>query len=380
MRILFSIKSLALKGGAERSLIALSAELARRGHDVDIAVRDDRPDTPLAYAIPDGVHIVRPPKIKARPLRLTGSHQASFNAYVAAKKYDVIVGWLPKGGAMVGWLPRRTSATRIVAMRNLPYNLEPPYRHPKRLRNFWKRRIGYGRADYIFVQMRQFVPLMPKSWQRKAVVIPNAAPVPSAPPVAHAGKERLVIAISRIVEQKRLDALVRGFAMFRRQFPEWRLEIWGEGEGNSRTALQGVIDEQCVSGEARLMGVTDDIEAVYARARILAHPSRKEGMANAVAEAMAHGLAVVGCADCHGMEELIVEGRTGLLVPGAKGSKPLPEQLCAALSSLASDPQGSERMGSEAARHIAGNFSPKAVYDRWEQALLAAARGQAMPR
>ena len=58
----------------------------------------------------------------------------------------------------------------------------------------------------------------------------------------------------------------------------------------------------------------DEVKKQYAQANLFLHPSRHEGMPNAILEAMASGLPVIAT-HIAGNEELVVEGHTGLLVP-----------------------------------------------------------------
>ena len=58
----------------------------------------------------------------------------------------------------------------------------------------------------------------------------------------------------------------------------------------------------------------DELERLYARAAVVACPSRREGFGVVCAEAMAHGRPVVA-GDVGGLRDLVVHEETGLLVP-----------------------------------------------------------------
>ena len=58
----------------------------------------------------------------------------------------------------------------------------------------------------------------------------------------------------------------------------------------------------------------DELDRLYARAAVVACPSRREGFGVACLEAMAHGRPVVATS-VGGLRDLVVDGETGLLVP-----------------------------------------------------------------
>lgn len=379
MKILFHLKSLSIKGGAEKAALSLAAELNRRGHTVDISLCRD---TAIAYPVPDDVKVL-PLKPENGPKRSLSArlhpYQRPLQHLVETGNYDAVVGWLKYGGGMVGWLPKGR-AVRILAMRNFPYNLDRkpslPWKWPKHRH----RQKGFASVDRYFVQMPQFVEMLPGAWRSRAHVIPNAVPPPHVDPVSYDSKPKLIVAVARLVRVKRLEALIEGFALFHGAHPDWRLEIWGDSKPerlSNRKELSAIIERRGLAQSVQLMGVTDDIEQVYARARIMAHPSQKEGMSNSIAEAMARGLAVIAASDCVGMDEMIRNGDTGILVDGGDGAEPLPEQICRALSKLADDDAYAANLGQRAQDHILSEFSAAAVYDRWESELQAAIDGHA---
>ena len=58
----------------------------------------------------------------------------------------------------------------------------------------------------------------------------------------------------------------------------------------------------------------DELQRLYARAAVVACPSRREGFGVACLEAMAHARPVVAT-DVGGLRDLVVDGETGLVVP-----------------------------------------------------------------
>ncbi len=375
MKLLIHIKSLSTRGGAERAVLKLADDLARRGHEVAISVCHPA-GTEHAYPIPDTIKVIylgtENIRWYERPLAAAKLlNQRALKRYIRKTEYDVILGWLRYGAAQVGLLPKDIKAIRMGAMRNVPYGVGPPPKDVKGFFKFYHRRMGYARNEKIFVQMPQFYDVLPPKWREKSCVIPNAVEVPETKGPDYGSREKLIIAVARLVDVKRLDHLVRGFALFHKVFPDWKLEIWGqEGRQPRRDTLQKLINDLGVGKHARLMGVSQDMESIYKRARIMAHPSEREGMSNSVTEALARGIPVIAAADCAGMDMLIKDGESGLLIAGAAGVEPLAEQISHALQRLVSNPQEAIRLGQGGRQHMIKTFAPKIIYDKWEQELF----------
>jgi len=108
----------------------------------------------------------------------------------------------------------------------------------------------------------------------------------------------------------------------------------------------------------------DELQQLYARAAIVACPSRREGFGVACLEAMAHGRPVVA-SSVGGLRDLVVDGETGLLVPPRD-----PAALRRALEQLLGDADLRRRLGTAGRERARARFSWDAVTD----ATLAAYR------
>jgi glycosyltransferase involved in cell wall biosynthesis len=82
----------------------------------------------------------------------------------------------------------------------------------------------------------------------------------------------------------------------------------------------------------------DELQILYARAAVVACPSRREGFGVACLEAMAHGRPVVATG-VGGLRDLVVDGETGILVPARNA-----RALRAALKRLLADPELRRRL------------------------------------
>lgn len=148
---------------------------------------------------------------------------------------------------------------------------------------------------------------------------------------------------------------------------DWDLRI--VGEGHLRPALERQIADLGMVGRIELAGAVSDVGGEYAAAQLFALPSSYESFGLVTAEAFAHGLPVIGFADCPGTNTLVVDGINGLLVGGADRVS----AFALGLKRLMGDADLRERLGSAAPATVA-EFSTDRVIDAWEALLYSVAR------
>jgi glycosyltransferase involved in cell wall biosynthesis len=167
---------------------------------------------------------------------------------------------------------------------------------------------------------------------------PSRPPVLAPPTVAFAG---------RLVMEKGVEVLIEAFAKVKREVPEARLIIAGEGPEKER--LQKLIADLELSSSVTMPGHLDqaEIERWLSRAWVQVVPSRwAEPFGLVAAEAMMAGTAVVA-SDSGGLREIVQDRQTGLLVPPGDVNK-----LAQALVQILQDRELAEQMG-KAARKVA---------------------------
>ncbi len=160
-------------------------------------------------------------------------------------------------------------------------------------------RLKYRRAQGIICVSQAVADVVAAAGvpaRRLHVVHDGVAPPAAAPPAA-LGEGPVVLAVGALVGHKDHATLARAAEGL-----EARVMVAGEGE--LRPSLEGTA--------LILLGQRGDVPALLARADVFVHPSREEGMGQAVAEAMFAGVPVVACA-AGGVPEVV--GDCGLLVP-----------------------------------------------------------------
>jgi GalNAc-alpha-(1->4)-GalNAc-alpha-(1->3)-diNAcBac-PP-undecaprenol alpha-1,4-N-acetyl-D-galactosaminyltransferase len=232
------------------------------------------------------------------------------------------------------------------------------------------RRILYVWSDAVVAQTEEAAHWIQQNCRKKATVIPNAL---RSLPVASAERERLIIAVGRLTQQKGFDVLLRAFAKVASGFDSWRLVIIGEGDERGKLLL--LRSELMLTDSAELLGQSADVATWMARAALVVQPSRFEGFPNVVLEAMGMGAAVIST-DCpSGPAVLIEDGINGRLVPVDDVTA-----LAQAMAELMSSQDVRKRLGLEASK-VRERFRQDLIMAQWEECLLPLAdRSQANAR
>ncbi|MBI4259389.1 MAG: glycosyltransferase family 4 protein [Actinobacteria bacterium] len=183
----------------------------------------------------------------------------------------------------------------------------------------------------------------------------------------------LVVCVSRLVQRKGQDTLIRGMPMIRRRVPDATLLVVGDGPYRSR--LESLADEAprgsvVFAGEVR----DEELPLYHAAADVFAMPCRTrkaglevEGFGIVFLEAAASGRAVVA-GDSGGAAEAVLDGHTGLVVDGRQDGA-----VGEAVAALLADPDRSRLMGKEGRARVERSFAWASIADRLAYFLREAA-------
>jgi glycosyltransferase involved in cell wall biosynthesis len=105
-------------------------------------------------------------------------------------------------------------------------------------------------------------------------------------------RENLVLFVGVIQRRKNVARLVTAFESLP---PGWRLVLAGASEGYGAREELSVVEQSPRRADIDLVGhlSTEQLNGLYARARIFAFPSLDEGFGMPILEAMAHGIPVI---------------------------------------------------------------------------------------
>ena len=175
------------------------------------------------------------------------------------------------------------------------------------------RKLLIWRAQAVVVQTQSIADRMPSSVRNKQTIIYN--PISdkyTSGSALGSEKKDLIVSVGRLSPQKNQKMMIDGFKELLNVKPDYRLEIYGEGEIHEE--IESYIKERGLADKVLLKGRCNELQNVLNRAKFFVLTSDYEGMSNAMMEALYVGLPVVTTA-VSGTEELIVNGENGVIVP-----------------------------------------------------------------
>lgn len=174
--------------------------------------------------------------------------------------------------------------------------------------------------------------------------------------------------VGRLVYQKAQDVFLRAAALVRREIPDARFLVVGEGP--QRAALERLRGELGLDAVCRFTGFRRDVAALLGAMDVFTLPSILEGFPQVLLEALAQSRPVVATR-IDGVTELIDDGVSGRLVPAGDAVA-----LAAALIDLLQDRAQAEKLAQAGRQLVKARFSVTRMVqdvDAFYQAVLRGA-------
>lgn len=169
--------------------------------------------------------------------------------------------------------------------------------------------------------------------------------------------------VGNYIPGKGQDVALEALARVLKEIPDARLEFHGGDMGLARnrayrTALEERAEDLGIREAVHFGGFSTDPRRVMSGKLAALNLSRSESFSRTVLEASASGLPVIATR-CGGPEEIVVEGRTGFLVPVGDA-----EACARRMIELCQSPATARRMGEAGRSHVMSSFSPAAFRAR----------------
>ena len=167
------------------------------------------------------------------------------------------------------------------------------------------------------------------------------------------------LAVGRLSPSKDYPNMIRAFRRVLSEQPEATLIIVGKGDEEPN--VRSLISSEGISSKVHMFGQRKDIPALMCAADAHVMSSAWEGAPMVLLEASASSLPVVAT-DVGGNSELVVDGKTGLIVPPGDDAA-LAEGM---LKIMAMPEEDRARLGSAGHEYVERQFGLPIVLDRWE--------------
>lgn len=305
-------------GGAERVMVTLANAFVRRGHEVSVVLIFPRHT--YKNELDPNVELV---DLNAPRLAVGG---VRFARFLRARRPDAVLSTLTRinGWAVIAHRLARSRARLGVREATTPTLDIARARTRKERLNQQVIAFLYPKADVVVAPSRgvaqDILRFAPRASGRVHVVynpiVDESLYRRSEEPVAHtwftSKTVPVVLAVGRLIWDKGFDMLMQAFAKVRAVM-EAHLVILGEGE--ERTHLEGLVNQLRLTDSVWMPGFEINPFRYMRRADVFVLSSRREGLPNALIQAMACGCPVVSTNCPSGPEEILDGGRYGELVP-----------------------------------------------------------------
>lgn len=353
-------------GGVESHVYSISAELAKRGHEVEVLTSRHSRNIPERESM-DGFTVTR---LKPTTVMLRTPVVPRIKAALRQRNVDVFHAHSPPPLASY-------YTSKIASERSVPFvltyhcDIEIPSVFGLVAEELYRRTLGartMRRANRIVVTTETYAATSRAIWKYTPVVIPNPVDYTLFRPdidgttrrrmLGVSPDEHLILLVARIVPHKGIEYLVEAAQYVDKS----KFVIGGEGPylgSIKRTARSFKVEDKVI-----FAGTVSQAELpeYYAACDITVLPSvsRLEAFGIAALEAMSTGKPVV-VSDIPGVREVVTDGVEGLLCEPLNA-----EDLADKINALLADPQRRKAMGEAGRKKVEERFGIKRVVDSLE--------------
>ena len=344
-------------GGAQRVTLRLLSLFDERRYQITLLVLDGPGE--LVSLVPSNVRLIYPPR--SRLLRV-GKLSTMRNAL----NHDVLIAAMELRASFCVHFAATGLRKPSIGWVRIAFG---EYAREISDKNRRKAKQTYGDFDrLVFVSdgaqqsfERWYGERRRGDWRR--IYNPCTIDPATAPPADHATPSDatarpLIVGAGRLEKRKGFDVLIDAVAALRKRGIVVDLALLGEGpladELREQARVQGIAEQ------LQLPGFVQNVGDWLARAALYVLSSRIEGLPGTILEAFAAGTPVVATRCPHGPEELLQEGKAGLLVPMDDA-----KAMADAMQSLLESPERRAEFAS-AGRQRLVDFSADRILPQWE--------------
>lgn len=295
-------------GGASKMIVWVANQCAKKGHDVTFLTYRDK-----------SVYQTLSPQVKLIQESLedvNGSGNAIstvkwLHRFIKKCRFDLGVAFLSPSMLRMAIAAKGTNMKLVFSQRGDPYygaKCKSLKSKTIYLLNTW----AFNQADGYVFQTQMAQAYYDKAIQKRSVVIPNPIRQMQRTEERSGNIRNSFVAVGRLdLKQKRQDLMIEAFNFISAKYPDFKLEIYGDGEDEEKVKLLAASNKNI-----HLMGKTSNVVKAIQNAWATILSSDFEGIPNALLESMSLGVPSIST-DCSpgGAAMLIRNKENGLLTP-----------------------------------------------------------------
>ncbi|HDR7621599.1 TPA: glycosyltransferase [Bacillus mycoides] len=348
---LFFVGHLPGYGGAEKAITTVANAMAFKDYTVYlISIGESN----VVYPQDPRVNYISIPDIKGNKLLVIMNRLRQLRKIFKSLKPDLVVSFWFQASLLSTILSKFQGFKVIYSERGDPGDSEY-----KGLLGMM-RKIIFPFVDGFVFQSSGAQKFFPKWIHNKSTVIHNPVYIKYDDYPILKKRKKTIVNVGRLHPQKNQICLIDAFLKIEKEFDDYRLEIYGDGD--LREVLTKKIKENNLVEKVFLMGTTNALADKISDSAMFILSSDYEGMPNALMEGMALGIPCIST-DCPpgGPREIIDHGLTGFLCKVGDS-----EELANYMKKILIDEELAYNMGVNA-KQICLTHSAPAIYGQWEE-------------
>lgn len=338
-------------GGASKQMVWVANLCASLGHDVTFLTYRESTECQRLSELINRKHV----QLETKDGGSNGLLRTIkyLHHYIKEEQFDVAIGFLSPSQLRLSFATIGTLTRLLFSYRG------DPYEHLSGIKAGVLEAINafaFRRADWFVFQTEMARDAFSKAARERSAVIPNPIAPLQRTKERSKGIQHRIVCVGRLdIHQKRQDLLINAFMNISQRYPDYTLDLYGDGPDEER--LKGLA-ANCE--QIRFMGKTTNVAEAIQQASMFVLSSDYEGIPNALLEAMSIGVPCIST-DCSpgGARLLIRSNEEGILVPKGDVSA-----LSEAMSWYIDNPEQRERIGING-REVNHRFAEDRIGREW---------------
>ena len=295
-------------GGAERVISLLSNYMDSKNINVTIIGVADREQPLSFYSLNQNVKYLN---LASKSGKKVNSFKRVYllRKMIVDLKPDIVISFLPNANIYT-WL----SLFGI----NIPYIVSErnnPFVDPKDKLMRYLKKCSFKHADGAVFQTKYAMNYFNNDIAKKSIIIKNPISIKYVPQTCYENKDKVVLAVGRLTEQKNYYCMLDAFKKFNEiNNNEYTLKIYGDGK--LKNDLINYCSNIKITKNVLFMGLDNEWQKKEFKDALYILSSDYEGMPNTLLESMILGIPSIST-DCPigASKEIIIDGFNGGLVP-----------------------------------------------------------------